>query len=521
MNVLWPISTVIIISVALLIIAHISYNALCRNINNDLVNKPHKLSTSSEILLWNGRRKRALSTNETCNPITASFFQTTDKEGKTKHACRCNWPTLFGQKDLFSDCTIQYACDGRGSLVHKITRTPLLAADTPIDIHDYECSECDDCNDPGPDPHNGLPSCLPRPFNDRKGGMCIYDPIAEEDVYSDHDTGKTDEHNTVKGYLALNCRFVDKQFLASFTDAVRLTARVPNPCDHDLFTGDRLNGECELRMTNDTKTAYCAPLRDNIMTAVKEDTYLTNNAGKFPNTCFRFTSNEHHVNGYVIEYFIRERRGVQLPSPVVSMRITKSKVYKHVLDGLGLTRESDEKMLLFTQPEPPLDVREFPHPFNKQRLSMFTKEVNNWIDTLPAKCVNNITVPFMYNCSAPVQPLSIPFCSKVGASDRHPLNRSSMPYGSFIGDQTEAYAKSTVACRDPEYDSRFPIVPNYNIRPDSTNTDITSTILFFDKSTNTIYPHWSDAFKDVSKEIHTIKRYVREKLRSLPNEGLS
>lgn len=455
-----------------------------------------------------------------CNGITASSFLTSDAAGHVRRACRCHWPTLFGQESLFSDCNVQHACDGgKGVLVHKITRRPLIDAEPPIDIHDYECSRCDRCNVPGPDPHTGLPSCLPRPFNDRDGDMCLYDVDSPTDVYSDDatNTGDDNEHATTKPMLELKSRFVDKAFVASFTDRAREAAWVPNPCAYDLFTGARMRNGCELRLTRKSNIAYCAPLRDDAMTAVKEDTYLMNNSGMYPNACFRFTSDERHVNGYVIEYFVRKRSGRDLPSPVVSMRIARKDVLGSVVAGLGLTRVPPQKMLLFTQPEPPSDVKEFPHPFHKRRMADFTKEFNYWLGVLPAKCSIRV---FLYNCSAPVQALPITACSRIGESDRDPSDKSITPHGGVIGDQTVAYAKSTVACKNPEYEPRFPIVPNYNISPGSTDSTLTSAILFFDKSNNTVYPHWKEVGEDVSTEFETIQRYVRSQLQSAPNETL-
>lgn len=122
-------------------------------------------------------------------------------------------------------------------------------------------------------------------FNDKDGDMCLYDVASENDVYFDDTTRERtdDEHTTTKPMLALKSRFVDKAFLFAFTDHVRNAAWIPNPCAHDLFTGARLEGCCELRLTRMSNIAYCAPLRDNIMTAVKEDTYLVNNEGAYPN----------------------------------------------------------------------------------------------------------------------------------------------------------------------------------------------------------------------------------------------
>jgi len=464
-----------------------------------------------------------------CNEVTSSPIVTKHLTGHLRTACRCHWPTLFGQKTLFEDCSIQHACDGGiGVLVHKITRKPLTEAVPPIDIHDYECSECARCNLPGPDPHTGLPSCLPRMFNDRDGDMCLYGVSGSESEGEDDEMACPGQDlRSTKPMLSLNSPFIDKMYRPMFTDRVRDTARVPNPCAFDTFSGVRLNGECELRMTRSSKIAYCAPMKDNAMTAVAEDTYLSNNQGKYPNACFRFTSNETHVNGYVIEYFLRERRTPQLPSPVVSMRVAKGNVLISVLKGLGLLREPDDKMLLFTQPEPPADVSEFPHPFNKQRLAAFKYELNNWIEWLPAVCLTPaLAIPaavtidlhhIPYNCSAPVQRLAIPDCSRIGENDRQPFDRDRLsPLGA--GDQTKDYAKSTVACLNPQYDSRFPIVPNYNVSVGSTNAEPTSAILFFDKTNNTVYPHWKNVGANITAEKDTIARYVREKLRSLPNE---
>lgn len=463
-----------------------------------------------------------------CNPVTSSpVFATQYTERGVQRFCRCHWPTLFGQSNPFGDCNVHHACDrGKGILVHKVTGLPLMEATPPIRIHDYQCSACDRCNVPGPDPDTGLPSCVPRPFNDRDSDMCIYDmDHSDSEVYS---TGNEDESGTDSGtdlrttkpMLSLASRFVNTEYISMFTDRVRNTALVPNPCAFDLFTGSLLNGDCELRLTRKSKTAYCAPTKDNIMTAVKEDTYLMNNQNRYPNACFRFTSNEEHVNGYVIEYFLRKREGTEFPSPVVSMRIAKNKVLNSVLDGLGLSEEPDSKMLLFTQPEPPPDVNEFPHPFNQQRMSDFDKELNNWIEELPAKCLYFLgTTPIRYNCSAPVQPLAIPQCSKVGEHDRGPSNTNESPRGNVIGHQRELYAKTTVACKNPIYDARFPLVPNYNIRVGSINADPVSTILFFNKTNNTVYPHWKNVGEKFAGESKIIERYIRERLHSVPNEG--
>lgn len=467
-------------------------------------------------------RANSQSSRSTCNEMTSSSVRTVDAAGHTRYACRCHWPTLFGQKDLFSDCNVHHACDGgKGVLVHRMTRRLLASVEPPIDIHDYVCSSCDRCNVPGPDPHTGLPSCIPRPFNDRDRDMCLYDVPDETDVYVG-DTGADDatdgERYTTKPILSLRSRFVDERFVSSFTDRVRETAWVPNPCAYDLFTGSRLDGGCQLRLTRKTNVAYCAPIRDNIMTAVKEDSYLVNNRGAYPNACFRFTSNEHHVNGYVIEYFLRERRASELPSPVVSMRIARDDVLGSVVAGLGLKNVPKEKMLLFTQPEPPPDVDEFPHPFNKRGMTDFTKERNHWLDALPAKCSKLFV---QYNCSAPVQALPITECSRIGDTDRDPSDKRAMPGNGILGDQTDVYAESTVACRNPEYDKRFPIVPNYRVAADSTDSALTSAILFFDKTTNTVYPHWKEVGENVSGEVEAIRRYVREQLRSAPNETIA
>lgn len=469
----------------------------------------------------NTRNRNGAPLADVCNRVTASSYTTVDVTGRPRPACRCHWPTLFAQESLFTDCDVPLACDGNtGILVHKITRQPLTGAVPPIDIHDYECSKCAPCNLPGPDPHTGLPSCLPRPFNDRERDMCLYGVTSASDVYTDETAGANSddsEHRTTKPMIALNSRFVDKRFLSAFTDRARDGSWVPNPCEYDLFTGARLDGACELRLTRRLNIAYCAPLRDNVMTAVKEDTYLTNNLGAYPNVCFRFTSNDHHVNGYVVEYFLRKRNSVELPSPVVSMRIARSDVLGSVVSGLGLTNVPKEKMLLFTQPEPPSDVNEFPHPFNKRRMADFTKELNHWLGLLPAKCSTPI---ILYNCSAPIQPLAIPECALVGDNDRSPADKSMVPHNGVIGDQTTVYARSAVACRNPEYDARFPIVPNFNVKPGSTNSLPTSAILFFDKSNNTVYPHWKEVGDNVWPEYATVQRYVREKLRSVPNETL-
>lgn len=464
--------------------------------------------------------KSSYNTGVTCNGITASSIMTKDPTGSLRNACRCHWPTLFGQETLYSDCNIQHACDNnKGVLVHKVTRKPLISAVQPIDIHDYECSQCDRCNVPGTDPHTGLPSCVPRPLNDRDRDLCLYNVASESDVYFDAAANDSNdgEYHTAKPMLALRSRFVDRRFVSLFTDRVRDTAWVPNPCAYDLFTGIRLESGCELRLTKKSNIAYCAPLRDNIMTAVKEDTYLINNLGTYPNACFRFTSNEHHVNGYIIEYFLRERRSQELPSPVVSMRIARKDVLGSVVKGLGLTRVPKEKMLLFTQPEPPSDVNEFPHPFNKRRMADFNKEFNYWLDILPAKCSG---LHILYNCSAPIQALPITECTRIGDTDRNPSDKKSMPHGSVIGDQTEEYARSTVSCRNPEYDARFPIVPNYETKLDSTDSTLTSAILFFDKTNNTVYPHWKELGENVSSEVDAIHRYVQVALRSAPNDVL-
>lgn len=458
-----------------------------------------------------------------CNTITSSPVYT----GRSVHFCRCHWPTLFGQSNPSSDCNVQHACDkGKGILVHKVTGRPLLEATLPIRIHDYQCSACGRCNVPGPDPDTGLPSCLPRTFNDRDRNMGIYDvDDSYLEVYNTKEvdesgTNTTADLRTTKPMLSLASPFVNTEYIAMFTDRVRDTALVPNPCAFDLFTGSRLNGDCELRMTNKSKVAYCAPTKDNIMTAVKEDTYLVNNKNRYPNACFRFTSNEEHVNGYVIEYFLRKREGSEFPSPVVSMRIAKNKVLSSVLDGLGLSDEPDSKMLLFTQPEPPPDVNEFPHPFNEKRMSDFNKELNYWIEELPAKCLYYFhATPIRYNCSAPVQPLVIPQCLKVGEHDRNPSNMNESPRGNVIGHQTELYAKTTIACKNPTYDARFPLVPNYNISVGSINADPVSTVLFFNKTNNTVYPHWKNVGEKFAGESKTIERYIRERLRSVPNEG--
>ncbi|KAG8314661.1 hypothetical protein J6590_087499 [Homalodisca vitripennis] len=454
----------------------------------------------------------SVSTETACNVVTGSPLILIDDTGDARQACRCHWPTLFGQKDLFSDCDVHRACDGGiGTLVHKGV--------PPVNIHDYECSACDRCNVPGTDPHTGLPSCLPVPFNERERDMCVYDVKSEYDVYNDdeHADDTVADHRTTKTMLSVRSRFVDTRFFSMFVDRVRDTAWIPNPCSFDLFTGADLQGGCELRMTRKSNTAYCAPLQDNFMTAIKDDSYLANNSGQFPNACFRFTSNEEHVNGYVMEYFVRERRGLDLPAPVVSMRIEKKYVLNSVLGGLGLGREREAKMLLFTQPEPPSDVSEFPHPFNARRMADFKKELNHWRDELPSKCIAHYKTLIVYNCSAPVQPLEIPKCSSVGEPFGFLQNANKIPTGLF-GD-AEEYAKSAVACLEPDYDARFPIVPNYNVRPGSTNADPSSAILFYDKTNNTVYPHWKDVGDKVSTEIGTIQRYVREKLRSLPNDA--
>ena len=92
------------------------------------------------------------------------------------------------------------------------------------------------------------------------------------------------------------------------------------------------------------------------------------------------------------------------------------------------------------------------------------------------------------------------------------------PRAEFIGDQTEVYAKSTVACVNPKYDSRFPIVPNYNVSAGSTSAEPSSAILFFDKSDQTVYPHWKEVGANIKPVLKNVERYVREALRSLPNE---
>lgn len=461
-----------------------------------------------------------------CNQITASPLLTVNEKGVMKQACRCHWPTLFGQTDVFSDCNVQHACDGgKGVLVHKQTGRPLMEQMPPFDIHDYECSSCDRCNTPGTDPHTGLPSCLPRPFNDRERDMCIYETNGESNVYlgesgpvagTDH---TTTDFRTTKPMLSVKSSFVDGEYMSAFTDRARATAWIPNPCAYDAITGASLYGDCELRMTRKSNTAYCAPTKDSVMTAIKDDSYLSNNRGSFPNACFRFTSNDEHVTGYVIEYFSRKRDGPDLPSPVVSMTVAKKDILNSVLVGLGLVHEPETKTILFTQPAPPSDVDEFPHPFNADRMSHFTKELNNWIEELPAKCRTSYIAPFvMYNCSAPVQPLDIPECSRIGENDRKPALKNNSPHGTWIGDQSGVYAKTTLACTKPDYDTRFPLVPNYNLKPGSIDSDPPSTILYFDKSNLTVYPHWQDYGAQAVGHLETIKRYVREELHSLPNE---
>lgn len=459
-----------------------------------------------------------------CN-ATISSPATVTRAGRSIQACRCHWPTLFGQKDEFSECNVRHACDGgKGSLVHKITRQPLDGATPPIDIHAYECSACDRCNTPGPDPHTGLPSCLPRPLKDRDRDMCLYNVDSESLVYSGHEEAERDrsDYRTVKPMLSVKSGFVEAGYVAAFTDRVRNTAWVPNPCAFDLFTGAVLGDDCELRLTRKSNIAYCAPTKDNIMTAVKEDSYLAGNGGRYPNACFRFASDKADVNAYVVEYFLRKRQVPELPSPVVSMRIAKKNVLQHVLAGLGLTREADDKMLLFTQPEPPADVSDFPHPFTHQRMGTFSKELNNWTKKLPAKCwAAGVGFPILYNCSAPPQALPIPECSKIGHWDRGPPLKDYEPTGGVIGDQTEAYAKSTVACLKPGYDARFPLVPNYNVSVGSTDADPTSAILLFDKSDHTVYPHWKDVGSNVSSgDLDDMRRYLRTQLLSLPNVKL-
>lgn len=458
-----------------------------------------------------------------CNEIVASPLAVPDVTGQLRQVCRCHWPTLYGQNTAYSDCDVQHACDsGKGVLVHKVTRRPLMSEKAPVDIHDYECSSCDRCNVPGEDPHTGLPSCLPRPFNDRERDMCVYGVESDSEVYTDTaDTDDASDRRTTSSMLAVGSAFVDPKFYSSFTDRVRNTAWVPNPCSYDTITGSRLYGDCELRLTRKSNVAYCAPLRDNAMTAVKEDSYLVNNGGKYPNACFRFTSNEDQVAGYVIEYFLLERKTEHLPSPVVSMRIAKKNVLTSVIDELGLTRVEDSKTLLFTQPEPPPDASEFPHPFNERRMSDFNTELNYWVDELPAKCDSHLYSFVKYNCTAPVQPLVILECSHVGSHDRSPKNKSALPSNGLIGDQTDIYSKTTVACRKPDYDPRFPIVPNYKVKPGAIDADPTSAILYFDKTNYTVYPHWKDAGENVTRELDAIRRYVQEELRSLPNESMS
>lgn len=465
--------------------------------------------------------------SELCNTMTSTPLMTVTEQGLLRMMCRCYWPTLFDQKDIFSDCNIGRACNNRPfSLIHKKSKIPLLKTPygSKINIHDYECGSCGDSQTPGTNPDTGLPACLPKPMNSRSYDMDgLYDVLVQQSgIALEFSLASANDRTTNAVLLPVNSVLVDKDMRKGFVNEVQDKARIPNPCAFDHFNGSFLDGECVLTSSR-SGIAYCSPRSESVSTVLTPDDYLTKNNGRYSNACYRFTTSDANVHGYIFEYFVRGlsdesktefiemiekekmaaaaegRKGKDLryppPFPNVSLETKVNLLTRSIRNSFGLAdfygkltaRTNGDDDILITQAPVPDDAIEVPVPLDMITMSEYRLERNDYGTMLPALCLFDTIY-----CAAPIQTILIPQCKDVGNGTRNPSDANILYLSQSTFSHDELLFNSVVACKNPEYDERLNIVPQIDVaRTDGFNN---AAILRFDKKTKTVHPHWPASY---------------------------
>ena len=446
-----------------------------------------------------------------CNPRYGAPITTITPSGLLRVTCRCFWPSLFDQKDIYSDCSIVRACNGTGALVHSKTRTPLdkMPLDEKIDIHEFECRTCgaSNCALPGKDPDMGLPNCTPTPLGDRTDGLCLYENLVQggTDLINNTIPAESGRHTSAP-VLAIKGVFISEAFAKHFPNSSLPTAYVPNPCAYDAFRGVSIQNECRLTLTP-SGTGYCEPLSETVSTIVFDDDYLPNNGGRYSNACYKFTNSNENIDAYIVEYFVRPNididdgnsSGIRPPPlPTISLEINTNKVDPNILSMLNASADTTPQgKILITHAAIPDDVDSIPLPFDKSTMSRFVKERNDFVHYVPSQFA-------FAKFWAPVQTLDILDCDNI--NDERRIKGFSLK---TIEDGEYAIKRQqhVVACREPHYDKRLAIVPNIDVNHLGAeyNADPTSAILRFDKSDLVVRPYWYRSYFNNKLEV---KAYV-------------
>lgn len=493
-------------------------------------------------------KKKILS--KICNGKTSESILTVDEKGQTRIMCRCFWPSIITQDNIFQDCRTCKTCEGDiGSLVHKATNVPILntPSGTDINIFDFKCSNClEKDKEPGYNPDTGLPECIPKTFDSKINNIDdIYEDLVKiANVNPVFSTEEANVRTTNAIFLPLNSVLIDEEMAKLFTNESRKVAKVPNPCAFDHFNGSFLGGECVLTLSEKHNIAYCSPRSESVSTLVTTGDYLSNNKGRYANACYKFTTSDDNVHAYIVEYFVRdygsesrkekeamaseevekaaaEKRKVEilkykyLPTPIVSLQLKMKyltsymKNYLNLVDIRGNFKDNNkmDDDILITQAPIPDDAVSLPVPLDQVSMSEFILEYNDYGTILPAKCFMDI------KCSSPIQSIYIPKCADVGNDTRSPseANLLLLVNSKFTFD--DLMFNSVVSCKYPEYDKRLNIVPQFQVK----NVDhyLTTAILRFDKKTKTVHPHWPKRF--IYEKTDNLRNSYLSKLKSTPS----
>lgn len=488
-----------------------------------------------------------------CDPRVSATALTVTGDGTARMICRCFWPTLFGQHDVFSDCDLANACGGRpNSLVHARTRVPLTSAppDLPVLIHEYECAECGENRMSGTDPDTGLPSCEPLPFGRRTGSMDgAFDDLHRRAGIAPIVESDPNAVRTVATLLPTDSVLVSDDMEKSLVGATvpdsRSRPHLPNPCAFDYFDGSYLGDECELTASA-SGIAYCNPLSETVSTLMTASDYLTENNGRYANACYRFTTSPANVHAYLFEYFVREPSPQTLksfkqqveaardeaahdehyrptvvyqppPLPAVTLQVRARNLSRTVQNNFGLTDSrgtlrdgvQPDDTVSVTQAPVPDDVLDLPVPLDRRTMQEYMLEYHDYADVLPAKCL-------FINCGAPVQTIYIPQCSEVGSGPRGPEDANVLNLLNQEHTYEELLFKTVVACRNPVYDPRLSIVPQLDVAAID-GYPYNAATLRFDKATKVVHPFWSEPYNPANQaaEERRISAYL-DRLPSRP-----
>lgn len=246
------------------------------------------------------------------NRVLTTPIKMITPDGKREVYCRCNWPTLYRQTDIYSPCNLRI--ERKSRLVHKVSGKALEETDVSEfnNIHDYQYLDCGPCSTRGNDTVTGLPSCVPLPVGARSGNLCLYGNTNYDNTEGTNDYARHQLKTMVGEYstsdvLPLESKFIDRKFRLSFDNVNRDKVVLLNPCAIDSLDGaTSMKNLCVLRLSK-SGIAYCDPIAYNVSTMIYEDDYLAGNNGRYANACYKFTESNDNVVDFITEYYNRKR----------------------------------------------------------------------------------------------------------------------------------------------------------------------------------------------------------------------